>query len=123
MSTTNTAIYYDMAMDGYPCVELQATGTTQAGAARIASEFTRVTGGASNSGVALPPIGSGEVTCGKYVVMNDGPNTIKAYCASGENHNGSSNASLSIAAGATAVLFPIPNHHGGTLDWRSAVIT
>jgi hypothetical protein len=123
MSVTNIAIYFDMAMDGYSCVEVQATGSTQAGATRVGHEFVRNTGGASNSGLVLPHIGSCEVTAGKYVVMNDGPNNIKVYCAASESHNGSGNASLTVPAGQTGVFFPVPNGKGGTQDWRSAVVS
>ena len=125
MSTNNTAINYDQAMDGYTCFDgvIAQGSNAQAGAFRIQGQYTRVVGGALNSGVILPSIGTGEVTAGKYCVMNDGPNAIKVWCAAGENHNGGSNAALSIPAGSTAIFYPVPNHHGGTLNWVSAVFT
>ena len=124
MSTNNGAINYDQAMDGYSCFDgVIAQGSVQGTAFRIQGQYTRVVGGAANSGVILPAIGTGEFTAGKYVVMNDGPNAIRVYCAASENHNGGNNAFLSIPAGSTGIFYPVPNHHGGTLNWVSAVFT
>jgi len=124
MSVNNLAIYYDQAMDGYQCFDdVIAQGASQATAVRAPGQWTRVTGGAASSGIILPSIGTGEVTCGKYCVMNDGANAILVYCALSEKHNGVNNASLSIPAGSTGIFYPVPNHHGGTLNWVSAVFT
>jgi len=123
MSTNNDAIKYCQAMDGYSCYDgVIAQGSTQATAFRVQGQYTRVVGGAAASGIILPAIGTGEMTAGKYMISNDGPNAIRVYCAAGENHNGSSNAFLSIPAGQTGVFYPVPNHHGGTLNWTSAIL-
>ena len=123
MSTTNVAIYACEGNDGYACHDgVIAQGSTQATARRIYSQFTRVIGGAANSGMVLPSVLTGEMTAGKYMVMNDGANAIKVYCTTGENHNGAGNAALSIPAGQTGVFYPVANSKGGTIDWRSAVI-
>jgi hypothetical protein len=124
MSVNNLAIYYDQAMDGYNCFDdVIAQGSTQATALRIPGQWTRIIGGLLNSGVILPSILSGEFTAGKYMVMNDGANQVRVYCALGENHNGGSNAFLAIPSGSTGVFYPVPNHHGGTINWCSAVLT
>lgn len=123
MSVTNIALAYNLGLEGYCIYDgVIPTGTTQATALRITAQATRTVGGATNSGLILPSILSGEAP-GIVWVLNDGPNAIKVYTAAGENHNGGSNAFLSIAAGAAAVFMPVFNSKGGTIDWRSAVLT
>jgi len=123
MSTTNIGIYACEGNDGFPCHDaVIAQGATQGTSHRLKSQFTRIVGGAANTGVVLPSILSGEATIGKYMVMNDGPNTIKVYPSIGENQGGAANAALSIPAGQSGVFFPVANSKGGTVDWRGGVI-
>jgi hypothetical protein len=125
MSTTTVAAIYDLAMSGFFINDSNiAQGSTNVTAVRINGECIRVVGGASNAGIVMPAILSGEALSVPYFVINDGPNTIKVYASSGESINGSAlaTANLSIAAGAIGVFFPVPNHHGGSTDWRCAAI-
>jgi hypothetical protein len=128
MSAVNIAAIFCAGTDLNPIHDdLLGAGTTQAGATPIRQRVSRVIGGAGNSGLVLPAIGTGEATISPYWVINDGPNTIKVYCALGEKMNTSLNASLSLTAGQTGVFIPVGNQIAAAanapLDWKSAAIS
>jgi hypothetical protein len=122
MSVNNTALLFNLAMQGFLVNDGNiAQGSTQASAIRINGDLIRIVGGATNSGLLLPSVLSCEAAWITFIV-NDGPNTVKIYCAPGENQNGVANAALSIPAGQAGVFSPILNSKGGTINWSSAVM-
>jgi hypothetical protein len=129
MSTANDAVLVALGQNAFPVNDClgapnansQSTGT------RCGSPVNRFTTSVSNGSAVLPSILSGEAEAMVFVI-NDSPNTIKVFCASGDSQNGSLNASLSIGTGTSGVFFKVGALHskggggGGTTDWRSANI-
>jgi hypothetical protein len=123
MSTANTALLYNLALEGFTVADdLQAGAAgTQGGANRLPSQLNRCTLAAANGSFILPAILSGDAAWIVFLV-NDSGNTNKVFPAIGENLNGTLNASLSIPAGQSGIFVPVPNGKGGTIDWRSSAI-
>lgn len=124
MSTTNDAILYAIStVFRFGHIDEVVTGSaSQAGAAPLLSAISRVKKSVANGGLVLKSVGTQDAPP-IAIVINDSPNTVNVYCASGEHCNGTSNSSLAVASGATGVFFPVPNAKGGTIDWRGAVIS
>lgn len=123
MSTANTALVFNLAMNGYLIDDDKVAGAAnaQGTANRLLGQCNRCVSAVANGSFILPSILSGEAAWMVFVV-NDSLNTIKVFCAAGENLNGVANASLSVPSGQAGIFIPVPNSHGGTTDWRSAVI-
>src|SRR5215831_13868110 len=123
MSTASAAAVFSMRLIGVPLDEVTPQGSVQ-GTAWPLKRSSRVNGAASNAGVILPSLLTGEAEA-PIVVVNDSANTIKVYPALGEKVNGSLNTAVSLTTGQVIVLFPDFNSPtgGGTLDWRGAAIS
>lgn len=131
MSVANNALLYNLGLLGTPVDDNQvaAAGITcastpnarQVGAV-IRSELTRFTRATdpTNNAALLKSISTGEAAALTFVI-NDAPNPIQVFCASGEKLNGSTNGSLSIPAGQSGIFVRVPNNLGGA-DWRASAI-
>jgi hypothetical protein len=129
MSVTNDAFRYNLAQVGFTEYDgLTCNNTTQATATALISEINRVIIAVNNGTCVLKSVLSNEAPpiC---VVFNDSGQTIKAFCFTGENMNGSLNGFVSIANGAFGLFSKVPpllqksGGGGGTLDWRGAAIS
>ena len=95
--------------------------SSQSTAYCMPGQLNRVTSSVANGSVVLNSILTEEQN-GMVILINDSANAVLVYPTTGEKQNGTLNASLSVAAAATAVFFPVYNDQGGP-DWRSAVIS
>lgn len=123
MSVANTALVFNLAMNGYFVNDDMVAGpaSVQGTASRLLGQCNRVVSAVLNGSFILPSILSGEAAWMVFVI-NDSLNAIKVFCAVGENLGGVLNSSLAIPAGQSGIFIPVPNSHGGTNDWRNAVI-
>jgi hypothetical protein len=125
MSVINNAIMTVGLWDNRQVNEqVPGPAAAQATAVRLIGPLVRCTKSVSTGSFILPAIGSNEAT-EAVVVLNDSPNSINVYPASGEKTNGSANAAVAVAAGAAGVFIPslgITNYPPA-LDWRSMVGT
>jgi hypothetical protein len=127
MSVTNFAVMFVVGgnLQGSFTAELvPGPAAAQSTATRINSPLSRVLKSVSTGSLILPSILSGEANELLWV-MNDSPNTINVYPASGEKTNGPLNTAFQITTGLTGVFVPVlnsVNNYPSTLDWRSAVI-
>ena len=81
---------------------LVAAGTTQATALLLTTRWAQIATAAANSGVRLP---SGVRNSGMVRVRNDGANSVKVYPpVGGKVNGGTTNASVTVAAGATGLF-------------------
>lgn len=122
MSLANTALRFNIALLGTPIVEGVATGpaAAQATALPVVAEAVSVLASAANGSLIMKSIKSGEASTMVFVI-NDSPNSIQVFCASGENMNGVANAQLTIPTGQSGLFVMVPNKLGGP-DWRANVI-
>lgn len=87
---------------------LTAAGTTQATALALTAQESILTTVASGSGARLPFLGIGV----EVVVRNRGANALLVYPPTGGSiESGATNASVSVAAAATARLTPNTTTH------------
>lgn len=136
MSVANTALLYNLGVEGFLVSDDLSAGpaTARATALRLPSQLNRVTVSVANGACCLPSIISGEAAWIVFVV-NDSPNTIVVGAAAPgggastqETINGTATTSnygagtLSIPSGQSGIFVPVPNGKGGTLDWRAAAI-
>ncbi len=84
---------------------LSAAGTTQATGTTIAAGFSEFTTVASGAGATLPTAGAQPM----FGVLNSGANVLTVYCAVGEVMNGTTNGSVQIAPGRSALFLPHNN--------------
>ena len=59
------------------------------------------------------------------IVVNDSAGAIIVYPAVGEKTNGSANAGVSIASGASGLFLPVlnsPQNYPSPLDWRTTTL-
>jgi hypothetical protein len=114
MSTANDSLFYNLGMDGFICQDgIGAPNANSQGTAwPLLSAATRVTTSVANGSLILKSILSGEASPNPLMwVINDSPNTIKVFPASGENQNGVANAALSIPSGQSGFFFPRGTQH------------
>jgi hypothetical protein len=130
MSLANDALLFALANLGFTNQEVTAPNTAQGAATRISENVMRVIAGVSNGAVVLPSLLSNEAgSLPAGWVINDSPNTIKLFPFTGESHNGSANASLSISSGAAAFYYKEPATTGkgggqtGTTNWHSNTVS
>jgi uncharacterized NAD(P)/FAD-binding protein YdhS len=128
MSTVNVNLLKALGQLGFAVLDNVEPGpaSTQATATPISAEAVRVTKSVANGSLSLKSV-LGVDAPPMVFVINDSANTIVVYCAPANNgvnekHNGTNNANLSVAAGASAV-FVRADQSGGGPDWRSAAIT
>lgn len=123
MSTTNAALL--AALTGpWPLAVNDALAAYAGGGQFLA---TPLRGGANRITLAtavgasliLPNLASEDEGAALVFVVNDGANSVNVFCAAGGTLNGSSNASLAIAAGGFAIFLKV----AATLDWRAAAFT
>ena len=127
MSLANDSLLLALANSGYTNQEVTApNASSQTTAIRVSEQVIRVIAGVANGSVVLPSILSGETgSLPLGWVVNDSPNTIKLFSASGESMNGVLNASLSISSGAAAFYYKEPATTGkgggttGTTNWHA----
>jgi hypothetical protein len=127
MSTTNNAVLFIAAQqNGAATVEVSSSiAAAQAGATRLTNNLSRCKQAVASGSFVLPQIGSGEASR-EMLLVNDSPNTVNVYPWVGEKLNGTVNAALSIASGATGIAYPVLNstyNYPSTLDWRATVIS
>jgi hypothetical protein len=125
MSVTNQAVLFVLAVGSRQSVELVAgPAAAQATATRLNNAVCRCTKGVSTGSFILPSILSGEAN-EVIMLVNDTAVALNVYPAVGEKNNGSANAAISVAAGASGLFVPVLNSTNQltTLDWRSAVIS
>lgn len=84
---------------------LSAAGTTQATGTTISAGFSEFSTVASGAGATLPTAGAQPM----YGVLNTGANVLTVYCAVGEVMNGTTNGSVQIAPGRSALFLPHNN--------------
>lgn len=122
MSTASVAAVFGCGrVLGVPLDEVVPQGTVQ-GTAWGIKRSCRVNKSATDAGIILPSILSGEAEA-PVIVINDSANTLKVYPAAGEKLNGSLNTAVSVTTGQVFMAFPDFNFLGGTLDWRGAAIS
>lgn len=96
---------------------LTATGTTQATALALPSDWNLFTTVAASTGCILPANGSNVNMTDVYIVMNHGANTLSVYPPTGGKiANGSANAAFSVAANKMATFVNI-----GSGNWAGSV--
>jgi hypothetical protein len=133
MSNTNNGLMFALAGGPWP-VNLNdnlalGSGTTQAAAqVCMRSGANRiVSSGGAGASCIMPAMGNDDESGNIVWVINDSANAIAVFAAPGETMNGTSNGSLSIAAGAFAVFLCRPPsvvmRYQGTpavnsYDWR-----
>jgi hypothetical protein len=127
MSTTNFAILHlSSQANGASTVEVASSvAAAQAGATRLTNTLSRVKQAVATGSFILPAIGSGEANR-EMLLINDSAGAINLYPAVGEKMNGTANAVLSIASGATGIAYPVlasTYNYPSPLDWRAAVIS
>lgn len=122
MTTINVALLFALGNERMPVMDVSAgPASAQLIAQPMLWRAVRVKEAVANGSLVLKSILSEEAPNYCFVI-NDSGQTIKVYCAAGENLNGSANASLSIPTGESAIFIPVPNEAGGTTDWRAAAI-
>lgn len=129
MSVANTALLYNLGLEGFLVSDDLVAGAAaaRATALRLPSQLNRVVSAPASGSCVLPSIISGEAAWVIFVV-NDSSQAIAVGAAPGETVNGVATTGnmgagvLSIPAGQSGIFVPVPNGKGGTLDWRSAVI-
>lgn len=122
MSLANLGLIYNLALLATPILDNQATGpaSAQTTALPVAAEAIRVTSSAANGSLILRSIKTGEASTMTFVI-NDSANTIVVFPSVGESLNGTTNASISIAAGVSGLFVFVPQKLGGP-DWRGNTI-
>ena len=130
MSLANDSLLKALGEGGYAQQEMTCPNANSQGTAtRITAQVARCTSNVGNGSAVLPPILSNEADSAYGWIINDGANTIKLFPATGENMNGVANASLSIAAGASAFYYKEPATTGkgggqtGTTNWHANSVT
>jgi len=93
----------------------------QALAHPIRSEVVRITSAPANASMILRE-GDAGTAAPLTFVLNDSANQIVVFCAPGENLNGSTNGSLTIAAAQAAYFIRVDRTRGGP-DWRAGTIS
>lgn len=129
MSVANTALLYNLGLEGFFVSDDLSAGVAgaRATALRLPSQLNRVVSAPANGACALPSILSGEAAWIVFVV-NDSAQAIVVGASPGETVNSvatnaaMSTGTLSIPSGQSGIFVPVPNGRGGTLDWRSTVI-
>jgi hypothetical protein len=128
MSLANAALIYTLGLLGTPVDDNRtaAGNNTQAGAAAILSELTRVTiSSAGNNSLILRSVLTGDASPLTFVV-NDGNSSINVFPAVGDFMNGVANQALAIPAGQSGIFVRVPNHIASQLSstpgWRSVAI-
>src|SRR5689334_6044377 len=118
MSAINLAIQNYLQLPTNDNCQSSVTAT-QTGAPVLPGAKNRITAGASTQSFCLEAITTGEAGQDIVWVINDGPNQANIYPAVGEKMNGTTNATQTIAAGATGIFVRIRNPNP---DWRSNTI-
>lgn len=94
-----------IALNGYSTVGATATGSTQATALALTTEFTELTTVAAGTGVILPASSttSGIVGGDSFFIANQGANALLVYPPTGGSIGlAATNAGVSVASGKTA---------------------
>jgi hypothetical protein len=130
MSLVNDSLLVMLGQEGFTNQECTApNANSQNTGFRATAPVLRVTGGVANGSVVLPSQLSNEAANPIGWIINDSGNTIKLFPASGENQNGTLNASLSISNGQSAFYFKEPAVTGkgggtvGTTNWHSSTLS
>ena len=133
---TNDALLEILSEDAWPIGDEIFIGagasTAQAGGVPVKGCCHRVTkNGTANGSLVMKSITSVDAPSMVWIINDDATNAVKVFCAAGDNMNGSANGSLTVGAASAAVFARVPaqikrkggSSGGGSLDWRSAVIT
>ena len=132
---TNDALLEILSEDGWPVSDeifiAAGAGTTQAAGFPVKGSCHRIVANATASAALTMRSVKSQEAPSMVWLLNDSANTIVVFCAAGDNMNGVANASFSITAGNAAVFARVPaqvkrkggTSGGGTLDWRSALIS
>lgn len=133
---TNDALMEVLSEDGWPMGDEIFIGAgapvVQAGAQPVRSSCHRVIkNGTANGALIMHAIISAEAPSMVWIINDDPTNAIKVFCAVGDTMNGAANGSLTITAATSAVFLRVPaqikrkggTSGGGTLDWRSSMVS
>jgi hypothetical protein len=129
VSLTNDSALYNLGISGFTVQDnLSWQTTTQATAAAISTEVSRVLQSAASGAGILPSIGMNAAQP-FYFVLNDSAQTIDVYPWNGEKLNGTANQAFPIAAGAFGIFMqePVQTRRGGgtqgTTNWHAVQMT
>ena len=128
MSNTNNAVLASLGINSGPfqvAIASAAVAGTQAAGTPIRGTAVRVLNGGTGASMVLPSMLSNEDFDDFIFVINDTATTVLVFCALGETMNGSTNGSLSIAAGATGIFISRQqiDYPYAAPDWRGVALT
>ena len=135
MSVANDALLVALGQNGFPVLDdLSAPNTTQGTATRLTGQVSRfITSVAANAAAVLPSLNSLEAQSIVFMI-NDTPNSMQVFPATGETINAlAANAAFTaIPAGQSAVFIKVQaasvGKGGGIVpgsfanNWRAAII-
>jgi hypothetical protein len=127
MSAGNDAVLNALGLDAFQQTDVFLTTTTQATAVPVIGSLVRVIKSPANGAMVMKSNVGLDLAILTFIV-NDSANTVVIFSAIGESLGGSTNGSISIPSGQSAVLVKVPAQvqkgggSPGALDIRAGLI-